>query len=178
MSGDGPTLPSDQERDAECAEPVETAPRELVRKRFRFGMKWLLGLPVLAALLLVVVDRWTAVPMPDFAQSGAPLIFKIIDGGTGQTHRGASVTMIDDGNRRMSLDATFGQIRVFGGHRRTGGYRSLVRDTRYTEVRDMRVQVSAKGFRLFEADAAEISRNAHPAPDGSRIEYIVRLRRL
>ena len=57
------------------------------------------------------------------------------------------------------------------------GYRSLVRDTRRLDVGDLRIEVTADGFEDFGAGAAEISRDARPSPDNTRVEYVIHLRR-
>jgi hypothetical protein len=159
-----------------------TAPREAAasgrpaRKRLRFGMKGLMVLPILAAAVLMAIDRWTAIPWPG-PKLGGPVIFKIVDGSTGQVLKGASLTMFEGGARTFTMEAPFGVIRHFGGRKQAHGYRSLVRDTRRLDVGDLRIEVTADGFEDFEAGAAEISRDARPSPDNTRVEYVIHLRR-
>jgi hypothetical protein len=146
------------------------------RGRLRFGLKSLMVLPILAAAVFMAVDRWTAIPWSG-PKDGGPIVFKIVDGATGQPFKGAILTMFEGGAERLTMAASFGVIRHFGGDKKASGYRSLVRDTRRLDVGDMQIKVTADGFKNFEADRAEISRNAYPAPDDSSLEYVIRLRR-
>jgi hypothetical protein len=146
------------------------------RGRLRFGLKSLLVLPVLAAAVFMAVDRWTAIPWSG-PKRGGPMVFKIVDGGTGQLFKGASLTIFESGVERLTMAASFGVIRHFGGDKQASGYRSLVRDTRRIDVGDMQIKVTADGFEDFEANGAEISRNAYPTPNDSGLEYVIRLRR-
>jgi hypothetical protein len=75
------------------------------------------------------------------------------------------------------MAAPFGVIRHFGGRKKAYGYQSLIRDTRRLDVGGLRIEVTAEGFEDFQAGAAEISRDARPSPDNTRVEYVVRLRR-
>jgi hypothetical protein len=145
--------------------PASSAPLEgptsgrRIRVRLRFGLKSLMLLPILAAAVLMAADRWTAIPWSG-PQSGGHLVFTIVDGATGQTLKGASLTMVEGGVEKFAMEAPFGVIHHFGGHKQAQGYRSLVRDTRRLDVGDLRIKVTADGFEDFEAGAAEISRDA------------------
>lgn len=162
---------------AGSAIPLEGTTRvRPTRRRLRFGMKSLMILPILAAVALVAVDRWTAIPWSG-TNSGQPIIFKVLDGSTGQIITGASITMYQDGAKLFTMDAPFGIIRHFGGRRQGRGYRSLVRDTRRLDVGDLRIKVAADGFEDFEVGPAEISRDARPSLDETQVEYVIHLRR-
>ncbi|MGE3820672.1 MAG: hypothetical protein AB7I30_14760 [Isosphaeraceae bacterium] len=133
-------------------------------------------LPFLAAAVLMAVDRLTEIPWSG-PKNGGDLVFKIVDGATGQPFKGASVTMFRHGAEWFTMAAPFGVIYQTVGPFKARGYQSLLRDTRRLDVGDMRIKVTADGFEDFQADAAEISRNAVPAEDDSRVEYVIRLRR-
>lgn len=162
---------------ASSTAPLEraTAARP-VQLRLRFGLKSLMVLPILAAAVLMAVDRLTAMPWSG-PKSGGPVVFKIVDGSTGQILKGASLTMFEDGVKTFTMEAPFGIVRHFGGRKQARGYRSLVRDTRRLDVGDLRIGATADGFEDFEAGAAEISREIRPSSDETRAEYVIRLRR-
>jgi hypothetical protein len=144
--------------------------------QLRFALRSLMLLPILAAISFMIVDRWTAIPWTG-PTDGSLVVFKIVDGSTGQEFKNASLTLFEGGEEKFTMDAPSGVIRHFGGNKRPRGYRSLVRDTRRLDVGDMQIKVTANGFEDFRADAAEISRNGAPSEDDSRLEYVVRLRK-
>jgi hypothetical protein len=164
------------------ADPVQASPTESVtspkpvRRRLRFGLKSLMALPVLAAVALVAVDRWTAVPWSGL-QQGEPIIFKIVDAATGEPFKGGSFTIFEHGTELLTMPASSGRMRHFGRSRPASGYQSLIRDTRRLDFGDMRIKVTADEFEDFTADASEIARSARLDTNDAAIEYIVRLRR-
>jgi hypothetical protein len=168
--------------EAAMATDEQTAPASVtdVRKPThllpRFGMKSLMVLPVLAAAVMAI-DRWTAVPWSGPKEGGC-VVFRIVDGKTGQPFKAASMTLFDGERQLATMSAPWGVIEHCGGHRQAEGYRSLVRDTRRLNIRDLRIRVTAAGFRDFEADASEISRGGRPDPGDSSYIYVVRLRPL
>ena len=169
-------MAADEQRSSSTVPLEATASGRPARKWLRFGMKGLMALPILAAAVLMAVDRWTAIPWPG-PKSGGHVVFKIVDGTTGQILKGASLTMFEGGARTFTMEAPFGVIRHFGGRKKAYGYQSLIRDTRRLDVGDLRIEVTADGFHDFQAGAAEISRDTRPSPDNTRVEYVIRLRR-
>ena len=102
-------MAADEQRPSSTVPPEVTPSGRPARKRLRFGMKGLMLLPILAAAVLMAIDRWTAIPWSGL-KSGGPVVFKIVNGSTGQILKGASLTIFEGGAKRFTMEAPSGSL--------------------------------------------------------------------
>jgi hypothetical protein len=117
--------------------------RDPKRWRVRFGMKALLAVPLLCALLFILVDWWTGIRAP--AQPQFRQFFRLVDAETGETIKQAIWRLQSGGLDEFRDMETDGTIEIQGPVHMTG-HRSLVRDDRRIDFGDTRLAIDAFGY--------------------------------
>lgn len=146
------------------------------RSRLRFGLRSLIALPVMVAILIVAVDRWTAAPWSNLS-TGYPVIFKVQDGSTRRPIVGARFRLFRNGMVEIDmLTGAEGQISQHGGPVRDVGYQSLVRDARRVDLGDASLVVTAADYEDFTAEASQKPLICSLGPEGKSFDYVIRLK--